>query len=80
LNVFQAPHPAARPSTPQIIDIDHDSVSLIWLQTALYENPETFHGYQVQFREIGEPYWQVANSMPSFDSQYTGKIGFAFVV
>uniref|UniRef100_A0A915HG81 Fibronectin type-III domain-containing protein n=1 Tax=Romanomermis culicivorax TaxID=13658 RepID=A0A915HG81_ROMCU len=80
----QVSAPPARPGTPQIVDLDADTATLAWLSSGPMINytnfpqengagclSSTFEGYQIQFREIGEPYWQLANTKPSLETQYS---------
>jgi hypothetical protein len=56
-------------SVPQIVDIDVDSVTLVWQPVA--RSDTAVHGYQVQYRHAGEQQWHPAHAGLVHDAQCT---------
>uniref|UniRef100_A0A915JEJ6 Uncharacterized protein n=1 Tax=Romanomermis culicivorax TaxID=13658 RepID=A0A915JEJ6_ROMCU len=69
ISMQRAGAPSA-PGVPQIVDIDADRVTIVWLRPEILRTPihsagrpcvSPFFGYQVQYRPINDPHWYIAN-------------------
>lgn len=63
----------SQPGTPQVVDVDVDNVTLVWLRPDRNGDAGVLHGYQIHYRPIGELHWHVANTEIVTEPLYTSK-------